>query len=75
MVNYTEGFGVFVHLYVDGHIAQFHIGLAEAYQGFHLLRSVYSVGYQLSEKYFLIRVQKFLDNGKDVFRFDIDFSC
>ena len=53
-VDDAEGFGIFVHLHLDGHVAQFHIGLAEAHQGFHLLRSVYSVGNQFPKEYFLV---------------------
>ena len=54
MVDHAEGFSLFIHLHVDGHIAQFYIGFAEAHQGFHFLRSIYSVGNQFSKEYFLV---------------------
>ena len=74
-VDYMDGFVVFVDLHVDGEIAEFAVGLAQTDKRFEFLCGIYCVGNQFSKENLVVRIQEFLDHGKDIFCLYINFTC
>ena len=63
-----QGFLLFVELYFHLQVAEWSLVLTQGGQAFDLLRSIYCVGNQLPQEYFMIRIKKFFDDGEDILR-------
>ena len=73
-VDDVDGLVVLVDLHLDGEVAQFAVGFAEADEGFEFLGGVHRVGNQFSEENLVIGVEELLDHGEDIFGLYVDFT-
>ena len=62
-----DGSGLFVKFDANGQVAQFTLELARLGKGLHLLRGVDGVRHHLAQEDFVVRIEEFLDDRKDVF--------
>ena len=73
-VGHGERPGLLVDGHADREVAQFALGLADRREGLQLLGSIHGVRDQLAQEDLVVRVEEFLDDGKDIFRRNSDFS-
>ena len=62
-----------IERYADRQIAQFPLEFAHRCERFQLLGGVYAVRNQLAQKNFMIGIEKFFNNRKDIFRCNSNF--
>lgn len=72
VVGDGEGFFVFIDADDDFGVAEFAVDFAGEGDHFEFGDGVYGVGDQFAEKYFVVGVERFLDNGKNIFSMDGD---
>ena len=70
-----DGLFLFVNVDVNAEVAEFPREFAEVAQRFKLVGGVDRVRNQFAKENFVVAVEKFLDDGKDVVRRYIDFTC
>ena len=65
---------LFINRNLNGNIAQLIFVFTKRGKGFKLLRCIYCIRNQFTQKYFMIRIKKFFNNRKNVFSLNIDLT-